>query len=115
MIGLGGGWKAHDTHTKAKQAKALEAAQEAFERDLEALQKDLNDADEERRQLSAELNAARSNVRTVTREIVREVPKYVQDSTEECDRSLSPDLVRLYNRSVGKSAGSPTAEKIPTS
>ena len=115
LVGMGGGWKAHQTVTEARHAKALQQAQEQFTRDLEALQRDLDASDEERRQLSAELNAARSNVRTITREIVREVPKYVEDSTEECDRSLSPDLVRLYNRSIGRSSESATSEEVTTS
>lgn len=100
LIGTYGGWKAHSTVIDARHAKALEAAQDAHREALDALQVDLDTEREERRLLATELNAARSNVRTVTREIVREVPRYVEDSTPDCDRSLNADIIRLYNNSL---------------
>lgn len=106
IVGLIAGWNAHSIKVDADTAKALKAAQEQFEADMAQLEADMQNSENERLRLSAELNAARSNVRTVIRETVREVPKYVQDSTPECDRSLSPDFVRLYNRSIGVSDAS---------
>lgn len=95
------GWKAKSTMIDAAHGRALEAAQVQHKADLAALERDLQENDETRRQLSAELEAARANVRTVTREIIREVPANVKDSDQTCDRAISPDLARLYNKSIG--------------
>jgi len=99
------GWKAKATMIDAAHGRALEAAQVQHKADLAALERDLQENDETRRQLAAELEAARANVRTITREIIREVPARVQDSDEKCDRAISPDLARLYNRSIGLRVG----------
>lgn len=51
-------------------------------------------------QLANDLDAAERNVRTVTREIIREVPNAVQPSTPDNDCTLSPALVMLHNRAA---------------
>ena len=97
LIAFGGGWKAHSTYTAAKTAKALEEQREAHIEALETLQIDLDREASERLRLSAELDSALSNVRTVTREIIKEVPSYVKPSTPDCDRTLDPRLIGLLN------------------
>jgi len=97
VIAFSLGYKVHSTITKAKTAEALEAQREAHTEALEALQLDLDSEARERLRLSAELDNALSNVRTVTREIIKEVPSYVKPSTPNCDRTLDPRLIGLLN------------------
>lgn len=114
VIGLSGGWKAHSIKTKADKADALEAAHVAHIEAMAALQIELDSEASERLRLSAELDAAQGNVRTITREIIREVPKYVQDSTPDCDRLISVDAVRLLNSAAsGSGPRSTSTETSP--
>ena len=81
--------------------------------ELAALKRDLRRNEGERIRLSGELASARNNVRTVIRETVREVPKYVKDSTPDVDRSLDPNLIRLYNNSIGITKPRPRGPEKP--
>lgn len=113
-IGAYGGWKAKETVEKAKQADLLEAREAAHRAELALLQRDLDESAAERIRLASALDFAEANTRTVTREIVREVPRYAPVSTPECDYSLSPGLIRLHNAAAsGTATGSARAETAP--
>ena len=114
LIGFFGGWKAHKTVTQAKSAKALEAAQMAHVQALDALQFQLDNEVKERLRLSGELDTAQGKVRYITKEIIKEVPRYVKDSTDTCDRTISRDAVRLLNASARGVVASPASESIAT-
>jgi len=109
---IGGGWTAHKTVTKAKAADEMKAAQAAHVQELDALQIQLDAEVTERLRLSSKLDTAQGKVRYITKEIIREVPKYVKDSTDTCDRTISPDAVRLLNAAARGVAASPASEGI---
>jgi len=112
-IAFTAGWKLKtwETSHKAKKVQDAEVRQRNVE--LAALKRDLRRNEGERIRLSGELAEARNNVRTVIRETVREVPKYVKDSTPDVDRSLDPNLVRLYNNSIGITRPRPGGPEKP--
>lgn len=97
LVLISSGWRAKGIVVAAEHAKALKTAQALHAAELNALQADLDNAAAETIRLSAELDAAQSNTRTVTREVIREVPKYAPVSTPQCDCSLPAGLVGLHN------------------
>lgn len=114
LIGGIGGWSAKAKWDAGKLVKALEAERAAHAIDMENLQSEMNASVEETIRLSAELDAAQSSVRTVTHEIIREVPKYVQDSTPDCDRTISIDAMRLLDAAARGAAPSPKTAQAST-
>lgn len=100
-VAFAGGWKVKGTFVKAAHADAMEAAQEAHIEALEVLRVELDGEAAERRALAAQLELEQSSIRTITKEVIREIPKYIKDSDGDCDRSVSPDFARLYNESLG--------------
>lgn len=112
-IGFGAGWTVKGWQEGAKRERIMKAQKEAYLEDLAEYERDREKLDAQRLALAAELEAARANVRTITREVIREVPKYIQDSSPTCDRSISPDLAVLYNRSIGLRTASPDAKGYP--
>jgi hypothetical protein len=113
-VGFGTGWKVKGWQEGAKRERIVEAQKQAHLEDLAEYERERDRLEAQRLALASELEAARANIRTVTREIIREVPKYVQDSSPTCDRSVSPDLALLYNRSLGLGPASPEAKGYPT-
>ncbi len=97
IIGFGAGWVVHGWKHSADNERALKRQAEAHNKALAHLQTDLDNEASERLRLSEALNDALTNVRTVTKETIREVPLYVPPSTDECPRILDPNLVRLLN------------------
>ena len=109
-----GGWKAKTLVVEASHARELKRAQEAHTEALEALQEELDAEAAETVRLAALLDAEQANVRTVTREIIREVPHVVQDSTPDCDRRIGVDTLRLLDRAaLGATPGPGPAVSAP--
>ena len=104
LSGTWSGWTAKTHLYERAEAKALLKAQEEHAAELAALQAELDQAAVDNINLSAELDAAKANTRTVTREIIKEVPKYAPTSTPECDYSLSAGLVSLHNSAAAGTA-----------
>ena len=113
-LGLTGGWKAHSIKTDADTAKTLKVARLNLGKDLKALQIKLDAEVAERLRLSKELETAQGQTRTITREIIKEVPSVTKISTPECDYSLPSGLISLHNlAATGSAVGSEGHERSP--
>jgi len=115
VVGVFGGWKAYKIVSEAHTARVLAAQKAENVLALEALQTQLDAEVKERVRLSAQLDDAQNNVRQVTREIIKEVPRYVENSTPNCDRTISLDAVRLLNAAANGNAPRPESPSYPAS
>jgi hypothetical protein len=106
-FGAWGGWTAKATVERAKQADLMEKQRVEHQAQLALLQRDLDESAAERIRLASALDFAEANTRTVTREIIKEVPRYAPTSTPECDYSLSPGLIGLHNAAANGTALGP--------
>lgn len=104
IFGLWGGWTVKAGIEAEKVRKALDARDLAHREAVADQQADYDALQRQNIQLAADLAVRQDNVRTVTREIIKEVPKYIQESTPGCDRTLRQEMVQLINSAASNSA-----------
>lgn len=95
------GWTVNDWRHDAQLKNALEAAQEAAQIDIDALQLKLDTANEDRLKLSSELAAEQANIKIKYRTITQKVPEYVPQNTDTCNCDIGHELVGLLNAAAG--------------
>lgn len=100
LIAFPAGWKAKSTLIDAAHGRAMDEAQVQHKAALAALQVELDSAAVETIRLSAELNAAQTNTRIVTREIIKQVPQSLEGRDEDCVAPLPTAMISLHNRAA---------------